>query len=382
MMIMRKLLMIMILGACSFDSSESGKSGSSPDQLEKMAYAELLFSINDNPDEAGFGNMLFLEMDKGGNFIVTDVMRNSLVKFTKEGEKKWEYRQTGRGPGEFQSINLIADPKSGKIAVYDPLLFRVQIFDPNMENVIKNLRVESPDNTSLQLLGLSDNGLYFKGFKGYSLFNYEESRELEVFFQGYDQDTPVPVFSVPKTEIKPIVDENDRSISVFNRPFGRRVSLTMRDDEFIYISNERFGLKRFDIDGSLISEQRVSWQPAPFEISDEILSEYIKSFFPENFSENFDHRKTIMALRSSFDPEREVYFRDSLVDVEGRIWFELYTEFFEDESRWIVWDLSSDELFQVVFPGNHVRVQNAKDSFAVSFKRNEYELESVRAFSF
>lgn len=351
-------------------------------EIKPVYETTLINEMNHDPKIEGFGHIIHLEMTNLGDFFILDVMGNKIHVFDINGNERFIFQESGKGPGEFLSLNLVYDENLGLTGIYDPILERLTVMDNNLKIVIKSQSVRKKLDNQLELIGLTDQGVFYKGFEGFTLYNYKNPRLLNVYFQSFEIEEPKLIFSVPMTEWHPTVNHEQGFISADYKPMGRRVSLNKHGDQFIYISNDGLGYTLYDFTGTIVhSDSSFPHNTHPYKFNEEQIEQYLETMFTPGTDKDVK-AEILKELRSVMNPHRPLWFRNSFVDVQGRLWFELYPELFDDESRWIVWDVNDETVFQVLFNESNIRPQNAVDDTIVVFKRNEFDLETVRIYTF
>lgn len=380
-LLLQSLLLFLFIGSCNTESLPEKDNSPLPHEALPFYTTTLKKVFNDKPDHAEFNQILHAEMNIQGDFFITDVIENKIYKYNTKGDKISVFQRFGNGPGEFQSMNFIIEDELNQAAIYDPLLSRLTIMDSNLEQDIQIISVDPPQGISLELLGFTETGVYFKGSKGFGLHNYQEKRDLHIYFQEFQEEKPGLIFSVPLTEYLPIVNQQQRSIFLEYMPFGRRTSLSKQGDEFIFISNDGFGYTTYGLNGHPFHSDSLPNKTSPYSLNQQQVEKYISRAYSGSSLSKKKKEEVKSKLRNAVDLNNPVYFQNSFADVQGRLWFELYSELFENESRWIVWKPESEETFQVIFDEDNVRPQNAFDDTIVAFKRNEFDLETVRIYT-
>lgn len=373
-------IVLFFFGACTSESKES-KNLKYPADYFPVYSSNLLYELNDDPEDEGFGQIIHFELLPNGDFIINDVMGRKLHRYDMDGNPIQQFSKEGRGPGEFMSMDIKYDQKQNRFGIYDPMLSRMTIIDQKMGTVIQSMDIESPNDYYLELLGIKSDGVFFKSFKGFSLFNYNEHRELEIFFLDFDNDSLKHLISLPLTEYHPTVNQEQRAIFLNFAPMGRRVHVQYFNDQIIYISNDGFGYSVFDHSGNKVFTDSMSIKNLkPYQFNDEQIEIHVRQDLPQLSDEIV--KEIIQDLSAQVNPNKPLWFQDSFVDLDGRIWFEIYPELFENESRWIVWETETEQIYQVLFNGRNVRPQNALNDRVFAFKKNEFDLEVVQIYSF
>lgn len=343
--------------------------------------AQLINELNNDPEAEGFGNIIFLELLNNGNFYINDLNGNTLHKFNQDGQLLSKFSKEGRGPGEFLVKNIKSEYSLDQMGIYDPFLSRVTIMDLKLDSVIKTLSVDN-DGLHLELLGFNSDEVFFKAKDGYTLQNYDEPKYLRILSQRFDSNELVLLKKLPPTEFHATVNQQARSIHLNYLPLGRKSTLRKLNDRFIYINNSGFGYTKFNNSGEIVQQDSMPlYQIEPYTLSDTQFDQHVRQLAGTSLPDNI-RSEIISELRSNADRDTQIWFQDSFVDLNGRVWFELPSLIFDNESRWIVWDAVDEEIFQILFEDSNVKPQNALNNRIIAFSKNEYDLQTVQVYNF
>jgi len=113
---------------------------------------ELSIGVREGDENYMFGNQVYVNSDKDGNFYVTDWDRKTIRKYDPQGKHLLNIGRPGQGPGEFQNIwrpefdsegNLyVSDYAAHKIIFFDSAgrFLRQIVLPANMEHALMNSR--------------------------------------------------------------------------------------------------------------------------------------------------------------------------------------------------------------------------------------------------
>ncbi|MCC5913688.1 MAG: hypothetical protein JJU46_04865 [Balneolaceae bacterium] len=342
---------------------------------------ELVTELNTDPDADGFGQPIFLELLPDGDFHINDIQATTLFHYDSNGELKSAFSSEGRGPGEFLMKMVKSDPDSDRVGFYDPMLSRVTLMDSGLDSVIVTFPIDQNQEVPLELLGLQAESVYMKGNVSYTLQNYDEEKFLKIFIHDYESEELELLRKLPATEYHATVDHDAGSIHLNYMPLGKRAGLTMQGDHFIYISSNGYGYTKIDQSGDTVYRDSIpSDQLKPYTLTESQYEEHVRELAGSSLPEHV-RSDIIQELRSVSDRETAVWFNNSFVDLNGRLWFELPPMIFEDETRWLVWDRDEADLFQIKFDDAGVTPQNALDNKVIAFRLNEYDMQTVQIYS-
>lgn len=343
--------------------------------------AQLINELNNDPTADGFGNIIFLELLNSGDFYINDLNGNTLHKFNPDGQLLSKFSKEGRGPGEFLVKNIKSEYNLDQMGIYDPFLSRVTIMDLKLDSVIKTLSVDN-DGLPLELLGFNSDEVFFKAKDSYTLQNYDEPKFLRVLSQRFDSNKLVLLKKLPATEFHATVNQEQRSIHLNYLPLGRKSTLRKLNDRFVYINNSGFGYTKFDNSGEIVLQDSLSLNEIePYTLSNSQFDQHVRQLAGTTLPDNI-RLEIIRELKSNSDKDTQIWFQDSFVDLNGRFWFELPSEIFNNESRWIVWDAVDENIYQIHFEDSNVKPQNALNNRIIAFSKNEYDLQTVQIYNF
>lgn len=145
-----------------------------------LAFTEdLSIGVREGDENYMFGNQVFVNTDKDGNFYVTDWDRRTIRKYDPQGKHLLNIGRPGQGPGEFQNIWRPEFDHEGNLYVSDYVVHKIIFFDraglflrqillpANMEHALTNrqgyfvgkrdFEEESPSGSkTLSVFGLFD----------------------------------------------------------------------------------------------------------------------------------------------------------------------------------------------------------------------------------
>jgi hypothetical protein len=344
-------------------------------------YDSTLINELNTDSESIFGGFIFLELLETGDFYINDLQASTLYLYSRDGKLLSTFSNEGRGPGEFLTMTIKSDYRKDWMGIYDPTLSRVTIMDLELTIVKKTFDVDNNHGIPLQIIGFNSEGVFFKGSDSYTLQNYNERKYLKLYHQKFDSSELDLLQSFPATEFHATVDHEARSISLNYLPLGIKASLSKVKDSFIYINNKGLGYSRVDQSGEIVEQDSLSADEIkPYIFSDTQYEQLVHQLAGISLPDNI-RSEIITELKLNSDKDSPIWFQYSFVDLNGRIWLELPSLIFENESRWMVWNVDENHIFQVLFEEPHVKPQNAIDDRIIAFKKNEYGLQIVQIYS-
>lgn len=90
---------------------------------------DLSIGVREGDENYMFGNQIFVNTDKDGNFYITDWDRRTIRKYDLQGKHLLNIGRPGQGPGEFQNIWRPEFDREGNLYVSDYVVHKIIFFD-------------------------------------------------------------------------------------------------------------------------------------------------------------------------------------------------------------------------------------------------------------
>ena len=90
---------------------------------------DLSIGVREGDENYMFGNQVYVNTDKDGNFYVTDWERRTIRKYDRQGKHLLNIGRPGQGPGEFQNIWRPEFDSKGNLYVSDYVVHKIIFFD-------------------------------------------------------------------------------------------------------------------------------------------------------------------------------------------------------------------------------------------------------------
>ena len=97
----------------------------------------------DAPPEYQFADVVAAVRLGNGDIVVADRGASELHSYAAEGNFRWRVGREGEGPGEFQRLDFLGRMAGDSLMTYDPMLLRIQVFDPG-GRLSRTFRAELP----------------------------------------------------------------------------------------------------------------------------------------------------------------------------------------------------------------------------------------------
>ena len=112
---------------------------------EAWTVGELLAEIGtiDGPPEYQFADVVVAVRLDNGDIVVADRGASEIRSYDAEGTFQWRAGREGEGPGEFRRLDFLGRMAGDSLVTYDPMLLRIQVFDPG-GRLSRTLRAELP----------------------------------------------------------------------------------------------------------------------------------------------------------------------------------------------------------------------------------------------
>jgi len=303
----RFLLAALIFAACRPAGSQGFPAA---DQRARTA-AHARVAVTSAP-EAEFATITGIDADTRGRIFVADWMQKRVTVLGPEGRVLRTLGAVGSGPGEFRAMRGLQVLPGDSLAVYDPELARVTVFEP------QSLRVASTVNLGPHLHGAAPfrvtrltGGGFVALFRSGFMFNggMLAPRRDSVAVLRADGTPAATIASVPP---RPFLMSG---FSMTPNPFGREplVAADTRGHA-LYVWTDSLAVRTYDHTGSLQSHFSIPYQPPRVERKDvdgelAAMDERVRGTFAQ-------------ALADS-TPSHWPAVRDLLVDDADRVWIGL-----------------------------------------------------------
>lgn len=329
-----------------------------------------------------FGDVVDAARDGRGRTYVADSFARAIFVFGAEGRLLRAIGGRGEGPGEFAGRTEIAVTRGDTLRAFDFALWRLTVFDPELELV----RTESPPATphigQISEVGFDAAGrLYQLSYAGFeaSLLEALDGRS-DVVVRGrnalarWDAASGrwIDLLTVPSVEVY-------FSGGLSNAPFGRRPLWATRPEGGLwYADSGEYALHRVDADGYTDCLLTVQSPPPPVTAVDR--ERYRSAADAEDISEA--HRRRIRERRRELPlPDRKPALQRLHVASDGRVWVRpnLPASGSPDgvpAAEWHVWSPDGRLLARALLPPDFVPRRIDRDSL-LGIRRGPLDEDSV-----
>jgi hypothetical protein len=150
---------------------------------------ELQIGALEGPAETTFAEISDVAVNGQGEIYVADRRLAEIRKFDKDGKHLLTFGRKGQGPGEFQSIRVLAIGRRGEVVVFDDMLGRISVFSDGGELRTTTKKLMEKEWVAPARIFSSDRGyvLFGKIGEGLKLFHeFGEDWSLEGSFIDYE----------------------------------------------------------------------------------------------------------------------------------------------------------------------------------------------------
>jgi hypothetical protein len=109
--------------------------GASADAGARTLVEQVRIGKLDGPPEYTFGNVTALALAHDGGVVVADQESHVIRQYDSAGVHVRSFGGKGSGPGEFDAVNGMVTLPDGRIALWDPINGRVNVYSPNGESI-------------------------------------------------------------------------------------------------------------------------------------------------------------------------------------------------------------------------------------------------------
>ncbi|MDJ0840719.1 MAG: hypothetical protein QNK37_29680 [Acidobacteriota bacterium] len=189
-------------------------------------------------------------VDDGGNMFVMDPASYRVRVFTPDLVEKRAFGQRGKGPGEFEEPKVITRTPAGDLAVFDPSLKRLTVFNPKGE-LVRTARLDATSVAVYHPAVLREQRTAFLSARSHA---GKPVYDLSIF----DRETK-PVSNLIRIQVEPL-DWTKSSqpgfwVTFLKNEFeligaGMPVMCSLDDNTLVYARTNRYQLILADADGT------------------------------------------------------------------------------------------------------------------------------------
>ena len=354
---------VLLLAGCTGDKGTETINLTAP-----LLNIEKTLSIAET-DELMFGRLADIVSDAHGRIFAGDNGQHTIHVFDVHGNRFTTIGREGRGPGEFNNINLDI-VENGSLYVYDWSNSRTQVFRETRHNEWELIETIPVDRLGMafpvRALPLFGEHLLIEYGVAYGI---QQTENINPFIKSAPKDDQEKgVRHVELTTGDVAVQRTSNSVSVWGHPFGRASHSVFRGNEIYHAWGGKLAVFKTTVhnDFSHTTDTLFSIPIDPQEFTSEELNEAI-----ENYSD--EGKRAVRDLELRYKPE----IRRVLVDDLGQIWIQRYVD--EGEPDWFIFDqngaLVNLALFQDRFIPSHIQ-----NGLVYGIWRDDYDVPEIQVW--
>ncbi len=304
-----------------------------PVSVQDIHLSEIFRVGTQERDDVLFGEISDMDVNSKGEIFVVDSRIKSVYMFTEEGSKIRDIGRSGMGPGEFSGPVSVHVAKGDSLYVFDRIVNRVSVFDPETIVVLRTFSVPGSFSMGLpsSLLGSSERGILFKYITPFvdprqsdpKAPRYDKIYSLD--FQGNNPDDPV--LRVLARDFITTTSAGG-GISARRMPFGRTsvVRYSEHDGHLYAGRNNSIDVDLISVaDGAIVKSLQLTIPNIP-------ITEYDRDSIMSGITNEAERQR----VRSTEWPESQPAFETFLVDDNGSVWFKRAMPSPSTNAEWLI----------------------------------------------
>ena len=222
-----------------------------------------------------FGQTIAFNTDEDGNFYVSDLDTNRILKYDPEGKYLLAIGREGQGPGEFRNLSVPQFDKDNNLYITDGSNRRISFFDKDgkylrqirMQEIHDNLYINSKGFIVANKSSVSQKGNLRKRTNIYGLFDDKFNLVKELFKD--EIETPMPT----GTDASSLAELIAETFSIL--AFRPQVITSLADYDFIYLGYpDKYEINVYSPEGKLV--KKITRDYDPFPVSEKDKESYLK----------------------------------------------------------------------------------------------------------
>lgn len=315
-----------------------------------------------------------------GRVVVADKGSQVLHVFDAQGTHLRSIGREGGGPGEFRAVENVALLRGDSIAVWDPRLRRVSVFDGTGQLA----REVSPAGLGLfpRFIGVLDDGSFVltAGLPsaGVSSASTAARRDSVVYLRfgpaGVEARDTIGRFPGPEM----VTLASSGAMTMEEVIFGRDFHLVVGGDRYFGADDDRYEVTEYRLTGDPV--RRIRRAHAPRQVTNADLASYREQ--PRDLSGVPPQLRAQFAKRNPDIPHRGTLpaFESLLPDEDGYLWIEHPRVTRAAEGRWDVFDREGQWLTTVATPAG-LQVRQIGRDFMLGTALDSLDVEHVHLYT-
>lgn len=284
----------------------------------------------------------------GGMVVVTDASKQYIT-FDSTGVEVSVRGRMGRGPGEFQHVELISSDMPDSLALFDAISRRLSISSPS-DPPSRQLDVRASSAGRIQPVHLFERGGLLARVDG-PIPDATESGTVRRRARVIVVDSSLRLVSDLGTfeSFEAVVRNDPEYGQLFAEPppYARRLHLHVVDSLVMVAEGGAFEYRLIDGDGTLRSVVRVD---LPRTVVTRRMREAVRAKVQRFMTDPYATREWTLLSSDDVFPDSLSGFDQSLVSRDGRIWLRRGTDEAQAAAQWIVLEPSGEVVAKVDAP--------------------------------
>lgn len=402
-MLLRRLVpwcIVAAVAACAERGGELGPGATRRDSAgvaivtnrEPSWAADSNWTVGDAPvlevggaDGVPVGEVVGLLRTLAGAIAAADGRAQIIRVYAPDGRLVRSVGRQGSGAGEFQALAWLGSHGDSLLA-FDLLTRRITLFGSAGRVRTTQLQAQGPalaapigrftDGTFLVVSG----GAMFPFAGAEGAARQDSARLVRFGPNGVARDTLTRV-AWGETFGVAIGREDNRFLAPMPRPFGRRTSVVLTDEEIVVGEGSEYEVKVFDAAGKLVRRIRRTHSPVP--VTPEAIAAYRATVQLPTGSRGLQAQidsALMSALDSAPYPSVMPAYERVLVDDAGNIWVLEYSVRLDQPRRWSIFARGGQWLGNVLTPVG-LRVEDIGSNWILGVWRDPEGAERIRMYA-
>lgn len=320
-------------------------------------------------DELIFGRVFRVTPDAEGRIFVPDSGESTIFVFDNQGNYLKNIGREGRGPGEFDRVN-VRFTETNELFAYDDGQRRVQVF---RETSPMNWELQETFNVGIagerafpfELVPAGNEWVLANYGIGISMDDSEENPFIGLLSRNNETE-PKRIVELMNPEMA--ITRTSNSVTSWRHPFGSRTMTDFLNQSIYFAHSNDFTVFRTTIsdDATPVTDTLFTINTPRVPLTGAVLNEAIDRYSDEG-------KRAIRDLGITHKPHYQAFH----VDDKKQIWVQIYAD--EGQPDWFIFSENGTLLFSVDLPEDYT-LSMIRNNHIYGIKRDDYDVPHVIAY--